>query len=206
MFLLNMKQEDAFIAFANLLETSPLLMTFMNLDQRGMSSYYETFDLYFNLHLPDLYNHFKNQNLNTELFMINWVNTLFTKTLPIEISTLIWDLLFRDGEQTIVKTSLTLLKLYEKELLSMDFIGKLVDLNNLYFILLLIIFFLTNQIACAQFLTQLNANNFTLDSKKFINTLNTFNLKPVIINKKIKCKNFYSVYEHFNNASKINSS
>lgn len=182
MFLLNMDSKLAFNAFANLLNSSPLLMTFMKVDQRGMEAFYQAFDVYFQLNLPELYQHFKQQKLNTELFMIDWIYTLFTKVLPLDISTRVWDLLFRDGEEVIIKASLTLLKLFEKQLLQNDFIN------------------------CAQFLTQLStqSNNFPVDSSKFLTTLNGFNLKPVTINK-IKCKKFYSLYQHFNTDSKISS-
>ena len=146
-----------------------------------MQSFYQTFDCYFNLNLPELYEHFKQQKLNTELFMIDWIYTLFTKVLPLDISTKLWDLLFRDGEEMIIKASLTILKLFEKQLLLNDFIN------------------------CAQFLTQLStqSNRFPVDSTKFFTILNSLNLKPITINK-TKCKNFYSLYQHFNSA-KINS-
>lgn len=183
MFLLNMDSKFAFNAFANLLNSSSLLMVFMKVDQKGMESFYQTFDVYFSLNLPELYNHFKEQKLNTELFMIDWIYTLFTKVLPLDISTRVWDLMFRDGcEEVIIKTSLTILKLFEKQLLLNDFIN------------------------CAQFLTtqlSIQSNNFPVDCSKFFTTLNSLNLKPITMNKK-KC-NFHTLYQHFN-SSKIHSS
>lgn len=186
MFLLNMDSKLAFNAFANLLNSSPLLMTFMRVDQHGMESFYQTFDVYFQLNLPELYRHFKQQKLNTELFMIDWIYTLFTKVLPLDISTRVWDLMFRDGvEETAIKASLAILKLYEKQL-----------------------FLLNDFINCAQLLTQLSTQsaNFPVDSHKFLSTLNSFSLKPVAIDKKTKCKlNYLSLYQHFNNSAQIGS-
>jgi len=168
MLLLNMDSKQAFIAFANLLDNSPVLMKFYKLEQEAMKAFYETFDFYFQSHLPELYNHFKEQKLTSELFMIDWIYTLFTKVLPLEISTRVLDQLLRDGEEVIVRASLTILKLFEKQLLENDFIN------------------------CAQFLTQLStqSNQFPIDSSKFLTTLTKFN--------KIKCKKFNSLYQKFN--------
>ena len=183
-----MDSKLAFNAFANLLNSSPLLMTFMRVDQRGMESFYQTFDVYFSLNLPELYAHFKQQKLSSELFMIDWIYTLFTKVLPLDISTRVWDLMFRDGvEETVIRCSLTILKLYEKQL-----------------------YLLNDFINCAQLLTQLSTQsaNFPVDSGKFLSMLNGFSLKPVTIDKKTKCKlNYLSLYQHFNNSpTRIGSS
>ncbi|XP_072041794.1 TBC1 domain family member 12-like isoform X2 [Amphiura filiformis] len=120
-FLLYLDPSDAFICFANLLNKSCQL-AFFRLEQPVMQSYFSTYEDYFQDNLPTLYAHFQEQELTPDLYIIEWLYTLHSKSLPLDVSCRVWDVFFRDGEEFLFRTALGILLLYEDILLNMDFI------------------------------------------------------------------------------------
>ncbi|KAK2150057.1 hypothetical protein LSH36_426g02008 [Paralvinella palmiformis] len=151
--LLNMDVDDAFICFANLLNR-PCQIAFFRLDESLMNSYFETYEEFFHENLPQLYYHFKKLNLNSNLYIIDWLFTLYAKSLPLDVASRVWDVFCRDGEEFLFRTALGILKLHQDILLSMDFIH------------------------LAQFLTRLPE---TISSNELFNALDSINM---IIEKK----------------------
>lgn len=48
--------------------------------------------------------------------------TLYSKSLPLDVACRVWDIFCRDGEESLFRTGLGILRLYEDILLQMDFI------------------------------------------------------------------------------------
>uniref|UniRef100_A0A5S6PYT8 Rab-GAP TBC domain-containing protein n=1 Tax=Trichuris muris TaxID=70415 RepID=A0A5S6PYT8_TRIMR len=118
--LLNLDLFDAFVAFCNLLNR-PTLLAFFRVRQSEMERYFSAYDLYFKLSLPNLHAHFVNLDVRPELYLIDWLYTLFARSLPLEITCRVWDLFLRDGELYLFDTALGVLCTYESALLTMDF-------------------------------------------------------------------------------------
>lgn len=121
MLLLNMEVAEAFVCFANLLN-KPCLLAFFRLDRSLMDSYFETFDEFFHENLPQLHQHLQERNLTPDLYLLDWLFTLYTKSLSLDVVSRVWDIYFRDGEEFLFRTALGILKLYEDILLNLDFI------------------------------------------------------------------------------------
>lgn len=119
--LLNMDVRNAFICFANLLNR-PCQIAFFRLDEILIKSYFETFEEFFEENLPKLLYHFRKQNLTPDLYIIDWMFTLYAKSLPLDVASRVWDVFCRDGEEFLFRTALGILKLYQDILLNMDFI------------------------------------------------------------------------------------
>ncbi|XP_050980517.1 TBC1 domain family member 12 isoform X1 [Labeo rohita] len=119
--ILNLEEADAFIAFANLLN-KPCQMAFFRVDHELMLKYFAAFEVFFEENLPRLFNHFKSYNLTPDLYLIDWIFTLYTKSLPLDVACRVWDVFCRDGEEFLFRTGLGILRLYEEVLLQMDFI------------------------------------------------------------------------------------
>uniref|UniRef100_A0A672PUF3 Rab-GAP TBC domain-containing protein n=1 Tax=Sinocyclocheilus grahami TaxID=75366 RepID=A0A672PUF3_SINGR len=119
--ILNLEEADAFIAFANLLN-KPCQMVFFRVDHELMLKYFAAFEVFFEENLPRLFNHFKSSNLTPDLYLIDWIFTLYTKSLPLDVACRVWDVFCRDGEEFLFRTGLGILRLYEEVLLQMDFI------------------------------------------------------------------------------------
>lgn len=119
--ILNLDEADAFIAFANLLN-KPCQMAFFRVDHELMLKYFAAFEVFFEENLPRLFNHFKSYNLTPDLYLIDWIFTLYSKSLPLDVACRVWDVFCRDGEEFLFRTGLGILRLYEEILLQMDFI------------------------------------------------------------------------------------
>ncbi|XP_046888318.1 TBC1 domain family member 12 isoform X3 [Hypomesus transpacificus] len=119
--ILNLDEADAFIAFANLLN-KPCQLAFFRVDHELMLKYFAAFEVFFEENLPRLFQHFQSYNLTPDLYLIDWIFTLYSKSLPLDVACRVWDVFCRDGEEILFRTGLGILRLYEDLLLQMDFI------------------------------------------------------------------------------------
>ncbi|XP_035581990.1 TBC1 domain family member 14 isoform X2 [Zalophus californianus] len=119
--ILNLDTADAFIAFSNLLN-KPCQMAFFRVDHGLMLTYFAAFEVFFEENLPKLFAHFKKNNLTPDIYLIDWIFTLYSKSLPLDLACRIWDVFCRDGEGFLFRTALGILKLFEDILTKMDFI------------------------------------------------------------------------------------
>ncbi|KAF7651566.1 hypothetical protein LDENG_00109020 [Lucifuga dentata] len=119
--ILNMDTADAFIAFANLLN-KPCQMAFFRVDHSLMLTYFAAFEVFFEENLPKLFAHFKTNNLTPDIYLIDWIFTLYSKSLPLDLACRVWDVFCRDSEEFLFRTALGLLRLYQEVLTCMDFI------------------------------------------------------------------------------------
>lgn len=119
--ILNLDTADAFIAFSNLLN-KPCQMAFFRVDHGLMLTYFAAFEVFFEENLPKLFAHFKKNNLTPDIYLIDWIFTLYSKSLPLDLACRIWDVFCRDGEEFLFRTALGVLKLFQDVLTKMDFI------------------------------------------------------------------------------------
>ncbi|XP_052569554.1 TBC1 domain family member 12 isoform X2 [Peromyscus californicus insignis] len=119
--ILNLEEADAFIAFANLLN-KPCQLAFFRVDHGMMLKYFATFEVFFEENLSKLFLHFKSYSLTPDIYLIDWIFTLYSKSLPLDLACRVWDVFCRDGEEFLFRTGLGILRLYEDVLLQMDFI------------------------------------------------------------------------------------
>nr|CDQ00296.1 BMA-TBC-12 [Brugia malayi] len=120
MLLLQIHQPyQSFQAFANLLNR-PLMLSFFGLRQHQMTVYFIAYDRYFEQELPKLHHHFDVLDVRPDMYLIEWVYTLYAKSLPFDVCCRVWDVLLRDGEQFIFNTALGIMHLYESELENMN--------------------------------------------------------------------------------------
>ncbi|CAK6978310.1 LOW QUALITY PROTEIN: TBC1 domain family member 12-like [Scomber scombrus] len=119
--ILNLEEAEAFITFANLLN-KPCQMAFFRVDHELMLKYFAVFEVFFEENLPRLFSHFQTNSLTPDLFLIDWIFTLYSKSLPLDMACRVWDVFCRDGEESLFRTGLGILRLYEDVLLQMDFI------------------------------------------------------------------------------------
>ncbi|XP_071441998.1 TBC1 domain family member 14-like [Hetaerina americana] len=119
--ILNMDAPDAFICFANLLNR-PCHVAFFRLKESIMEAYYATYKEFFRENLPKLCHHFEQQGLSPDLYLLEWLYTVFSKAMPLDIACRVWDVFLRDGEEFLFRTALGVLHLNQDLLLNLDFI------------------------------------------------------------------------------------
>lgn len=119
--LLNMDVADAFKCFANLLNR-PCQVAFFRIDEGLMKAYVQTYEEFFTENMPNLHKYFIRNKLTSDLYLYDWIFTLFTKSLPLDVACRVWDVFYRDGEEFLFRTALGILKMHEEVLVNMDFI------------------------------------------------------------------------------------
>lgn len=121
-FILNMDPPDAFVCFANLLNR-PCHRAFYSLDQCLMEGYYATYRDLLKENLPKLCDHLELCHLSPDLYLLDWVYTVFAKAMNIDLASRVWDVFLRDGDEFIFRTAIGVLKVCEETLMTMDFLN-----------------------------------------------------------------------------------
>ena len=103
--ILNMEQFHAFVCFANLLN-KPLHVAAFTLNQVQMQAYYNAYNEVFLFNLPKLYSHFLKSGLTPDLYLLDWIYTIFSKAMPLDVACRVWDLFLRDGDEFLFRTAL----------------------------------------------------------------------------------------------------
>ena len=115
-------EPDAYAAFrlmANLLEDSTLMVLFA-LDGEQMQVLFQFFDELFASALPALHAHFAMHDIEPQLYLVEWIFTLFSKCLPPSVAGWIWDHMCVVGEQYIFSAALGLLQSLQPQLLLLE--------------------------------------------------------------------------------------
>ncbi|EGG14675.1 drainin [Cavenderia fasciculata] len=115
MFLLNMEKYDAFQCLSNHINKN-CYRAFFRHDLQGIPKYLNAMDGTVEALLPKLHKHFKSIGISAKHYLVDWITTLFSKALPLDISTRVWDLVFIEGEVFIFRTSLAILRYFITDL------------------------------------------------------------------------------------------
>eukprot|EP01052_Picozoa_sp_SAG31_P023738 SAG31_NODE_1976_length_6750_cov_8.060893_5_plen_194_part_00 len=111
----------AFCCLCNLLEQpARILKTCLQLDDSTMPSLFDFWDRQMRLSLPDLHGHFDKLGLSPALYLVEWIFTLFAKSLPLEPVAWLWDRILVLGDRAIFEAAIGLLSLLEKAFLAMS--------------------------------------------------------------------------------------
>jgi hypothetical protein len=120
--LLYLEEHDAFACLTQLISSSRYhlhAMFSMQMDRIGVRM--KAFDMQLEQHLKLVYVRLKSFDILTEVFMMEWLLTVFTKALPLDIACRIWDLWLVDGEVWLVRVAIALLKLQSSWIVDADF-------------------------------------------------------------------------------------
>ena len=87
--------------------------------------------------LPKLFAHFKSLECDEsaiKLMTTEWFLCIFCKSLPVETAFRIWDMFFYDGPKVIFRAALSILKIFEEDLIKeqseLEMVSKLAELTN----------------------------------------------------------------------------
>jgi hypothetical protein len=71
-----------------------------------MNAYYGAYNDFFRENLPRLYTHFIQTCLSADLYLLDWLYTVFAKAMPLDVACRVWDVFLRDGEEFLFKAAL----------------------------------------------------------------------------------------------------
>jgi len=109
--LLNLDEYHAFTCFANTLN-NPFYLTFFSMNMDEMRRYMDALEHAMSLFVPKVFRHLKELGINPEVYIMDWVLTIFSKALPLDVAVHVWDVVFTEGEQFVFQTALGVLKLF----------------------------------------------------------------------------------------------
>lgn len=75
------------------------------------------------MYMPDLYNHFKVNNLPFDMILQKWIMTLFSNYLNIDKLLVVWYYFFMDGWEALIKFSIIILEQAKDRLMECDLEG-----------------------------------------------------------------------------------
>eukprot|EP00118_Oscarella_pearsei_P008821 m.47423 g.47423 ORF g.47423 m.47423 type:complete len:552 (+) comp33784_c0_seq4:415-2070(+) len=119
--LLYVSTSEAFICLAGILNR-PCHLAFFRIDEKEMKAYFDLFTVFFEELLPKLSSHFNTMNVTPDMFLIDWIYSLYSKALPLDVACRVWDVYFRDGDVFLFRTALGILSMYQGEMLEKEFI------------------------------------------------------------------------------------
>lgn len=129
MLLLQMDSFHTFICLANIFNEA-IFVTFYNFDIVKIKNYCSVHEDLLELYFPDIYKYFTQLKIKTDMYLINWIMTLFTRSLSLEIAARIWDIYLCDGIITIFRVGLTIIAYGKKFLANADFENIMGYLNS----------------------------------------------------------------------------
>ena len=112
-------EQQTYICICNLICSNNTLSN-IYLWKKTYIKIHEIFNEKFEEFLPRLYNHMDKLGINCQLYLFDWIESLFTNILDIKISSIIIDLYLIFGEYILIQTSITILKLLEEDLINMS--------------------------------------------------------------------------------------
>jgi hypothetical protein len=71
-----------------------------------MHAYYAAYNDFFHENLPRLYTHLIESSLSADLYLLDWLYTVFAKAMPLDVACRVWDVFLRDGEEFLFKAAL----------------------------------------------------------------------------------------------------
>lgn len=113
---LHMDMKQTFVALSNIVH-SKFIVDFVLLKREKIHRWSKLFDEMVKLFLPRLYSHFMPYDLFADMFLIEWVITLYSKSLSLDVVAHIWDCYFVFGDIFLFQVGIGILKALEKVLM-----------------------------------------------------------------------------------------
>lgn len=118
--LLQMDAYECFQCLSNLLNRTVLLVSF-KMNGAQIAGYMSVLRALLRKHAPKVEAQFQAQNIMLEAFAIDWILTLFSKSLPLEVAARLWDIFLFEGEVFLFRAIVGLLKHIHRDILANDF-------------------------------------------------------------------------------------
>ncbi|KAF7459355.1 TBC domain-containing protein [Cryptosporidium felis] len=118
--LMYMSEEDSFFTLISILDKYKFSGHYLpGLPLLG--THLEKLRKLFKRRIPNLYTHFRNENIDETMFASQWFMTIFAYSFNLESVARIWDLFFLEGVNIIFKVSIAILKILKNSLFNQSF-------------------------------------------------------------------------------------
>eukprot|EP01017_Pseudomicrothorax_dubius_P036491 TRINITY_DN5229_c0_g1_i3.p1 TRINITY_DN5229_c0_g1~~TRINITY_DN5229_c0_g1_i3.p1 ORF type:complete len:263 (-),score=49.78 TRINITY_DN5229_c0_g1_i3:355-1143(-) len=118
--LFYMTPYKAFKYFTNLIVSSRFLTSLYRFDINKFNAYIRAFDYFLELRYKKMYDKLKSCGISSDIFLVEWFFTLFSRAFTLSTVVKLWDLFLYNGECILFKTALAVVGQAEEELLDKD--------------------------------------------------------------------------------------
>ncbi|KAI9225088.1 rab-GTPase-TBC domain-containing protein [Blastocladiella britannica] len=122
--LLNMPDEEAFCVLVKLMTTYNLRELYTP-SMDGLHLRLFQFDKLLEEQMPQIAAHLQREGIKSSMFASQWFMTLFAYRFPLELVMRVFDMIFAEGADVLLKFALAMMKRHEAMLLTLEFEGLL---------------------------------------------------------------------------------
>eukprot|EP00919_Chromeraceae_sp_WS-2016_P067426 GHVR01159353.1.p1 GENE.GHVR01159353.1~~GHVR01159353.1.p1 ORF type:complete len:275 (+),score=54.07 GHVR01159353.1:1340-2164(+) len=122
--LIHLDEYSSFVCLCSLLGGCTVLNGLYEMKYNRVKYRYDLFDALLHYTNINLYNHMKNIGIPSELYLLEWMLTLYTKPLSMKYAALIWDIFLLEGEWVIVGAAVALVCLANNALIQCNDVGQ----------------------------------------------------------------------------------
>ncbi|OMJ69483.1 hypothetical protein SteCoe_32795 [Stentor coeruleus] len=130
-FILHQNTYSAFTSFSNLIFKSHMLKSFYSFDLPVMQEYYKVFEYYMKKKIPNVFKKFKDLEITPDMFLLEWVYTLFSRFFEIEYVSRIMSLFILSDDSFIIRFGLAILIFLSKKLADENMDAVAMTINNM---------------------------------------------------------------------------
>lgn len=127
--LLLMSEEESFWLLVTLVDTV-LPPDYYTASMIGSNTDHFVFLELIRTRLPRVHSFLETNSIEFPLVTLQWFMCLFVNTLRPEVTLRVWDMLFNEGSKVLFRIGIALIKMHEKEILSVKDSGDLIVLLN----------------------------------------------------------------------------
>lgn len=135
MFLIRMEGYQAFSSFSNMILCDPFVHSLYTFKGGNIKKVIAFFEECLSDKKTKLFKHMKNMQVESELFIIEWAFTLFSRAFSLRLSSYlfpylrkIWDLWLCEGFNVFFKVTMVIMEMLEPEILELGENDKIIDL------------------------------------------------------------------------------
>jgi hypothetical protein len=120
LLLLQMDAYECFQCLSNILNRTVMLVCF-KMNRAQIEGYMELLKALLRKYVPKVESQFAQQHIMLETFTIDWILTVFSKSLPLEAAARLWDIFLFEGEVFLFRAIVGVLKFLSRDILVNDF-------------------------------------------------------------------------------------
>ncbi len=117
--LLHMTEEQCFISFDSLLNWDILYYCY-KFEMAKVNGFFGVFSQLLKKHVQTLWKILKEHKIPVNLFLFEWIITLFSNVFPLDFTVKLWDQFFYYGQLQVIRCALAVCKLLEPPITEVD--------------------------------------------------------------------------------------
>jgi hypothetical protein len=119
-FLLHLHPAQAFSCFANVLVGSQVLFDFFTFNVISIGGYYQALQATMQRSVPKVSAQLQSLSITPEMYVLEWIYTLFVRCVRIEEVGQVWDYVFTEGGLAFIKIPVAVLIRMQTAILEAD--------------------------------------------------------------------------------------